>query len=176
MTIHKKYGTNFNTERIKLGLHPISEFHKVENTYWRDFYPEDPILRWKEILTNMEIANSTTYSNLNKNDRPFHKQKTVFYGTQVCFWQNFYGGEIDLFISPLDNKHHIELFIAYYSERLIPKNYFYANLDTVHNSELEFICGTHFIQEGLQVESSFPKGNITKEFADKLLTEWRIKK
>ena len=174
MTIHEKYGLHFNDKRIELGVYPIGDFQDVENDYWKDFYPDDPFKRWTEILTNTEIANSTTYTNPDTDEKPFHKQKTVFYGTHLCFLQNFYGGEIDLFVKPLDKERHIELFVAYYSDNLEPSNYFYADLDTVYNDRLEFICGGIIDHEHYQ-EEDIPKGNLTKEQADNLLKEWKIK-
>ena len=173
-TIHNKFGTNFNKERFELGVYPIDDFQDIKNNYWQDYYSVPPSTRRFQILTNTEIANSTTYINPDKDDKPFHKQKTVFYGTQLFFWQNFYGGETDLFVKPLDNDRHIELFVVYYSNNLDPSNYFYANLDTVNNNEPEFICGGIVDQE-YNEEDGIPKGNLTKQQADKLLTEWGMK-
>lgn len=172
--IHDKYGFDYNDNRIELGVYPIGDFQSVENDYWYDFYPDDPFKRWTEILTNTEIANTTTYTNPNIDEKPYHKQKTIYYGTHLCFWQNFYGGEIDIFVKPLDKEKHIELFVAYYSNDLEPSNYFYADLDTVYNDRLEFICGGMDNNEHEQ-EDNIPKGNMTKEQADKLLAEWKIK-
>lgn len=172
--MHDKYGPDYNDKRIELGLYPIGDFQSVENDYWDDFYPDDPFKRWTEILTNTEIANSTTYTNPNTDQKPYHKQKTIYYGTHLCFWQNFYGGETDIFVKPLDKEKHIELFVAYYSDDLKPSNYFYANLDTVYNERLEFICGGTVDHEQDQ-EDNISKGNMTKEQADSLLKEWKIK-
>ncbi|UII23187.1 hypothetical protein [Fulvivirga ligni] len=173
-TIHENYGPDYNQKRIELGVYPIDDFQNKENYYWEDFYPDDPFKRWAEILTNTEIVNSTTYINPDINDKPFHKQKTVFYGTHLCFWQNFHGGEIDLFVKPLDKERHIELFVAYYSDDLEPSNYFYAELDTVHNDTPEFICGG-IVDHKHHKEYDIPKGNLTKQQADILLSEWKMK-
>lgn len=171
--IHHKYSVEFNDERAELGVYPIGDFTNIQSTHWADIYPDDPLIRWKEILTNTEIANSTVYSNPNKSE-PFHAQKTIYFGTQLCFWNNSYGGEIDIFIKPLDEDRHIELFVAYYSEALAPNGYFYAELDTVYKDRVEFICGGVEDHEHDQ-QDYLPKGNFSKEQADSLLTEWRLK-
>lgn len=168
--IHNKYGIDFNDERKELGVYPINDFRDIKNDYWNDFSPDFPLTRWTAILTNKEIGNSTTYTNPDRSDKPFRKRKTVFYGTQLCFWQNYYGGEIDLCIKPIDDIRHIELFVVYYSDNIEPKNYFYADLDTVRKNQQEFICGTP-----LEDKYSIPKGNLTKLQADKLLIEWKLR-
>ena len=170
-TIHNKYGKDFNQERIGLSLYPIGNFQDVEKRYWEDFYPDNSFKRWTEILTNTEIATWTTYNNSPRDDKPFHYQKRVLFGTHLCFWQNFYEGETDLFIKPIDSERHIELFVSYYPDNLESSDYFYAYLDTIHKS----ICGTQFVGDEQDYEDYIAKRNLTKEQVDKLLTEWKIK-
>lgn len=153
-------------------MYPIEDFENVENQYWEDFYPDDLVKQWIEILTNTEIANLTTYSNPNRDEKPYHKEKTIFYGTHLFFWQNFYGGETDVFVKPIDNEKHIELFMAYYSDNLVPKSYFYANIDTIYKDRIE-LCGALGDHEHDR-EDNIPKGNMTKDQAYDLLTEWEL--
>lgn len=174
-TIHNKYGKEFNDRRIELGVYPIDDFQTIENEYWSDYCPDDPFKRWTEILTNADIANLTIYTNSDTASKPFHKQKIVLYGTQLCFWQNYYGGEIDSYIKPIDNESYMELFVVYYSDNVEPSNYFFADLDTIYKGRPPIVCGTPFAEEYQKANESFPRGNLTKEQADNLLIEWKIK-
>lgn len=167
-TIHNGYGVSFNDKRAELGVYPIDEFETKENSYWSDFYPDDPLMRWINILGNTEIANMTNYYNSELNNEPYHKAKTIYFGTQLCFWQNYYGGETDLFIKPLGNDDQMELYVSYFTGDESSKSYFYYNLDTVNINYPEFICGTP------DLEGEIPKGNLTKEQADSVLLEWGI--
>lgn len=168
--IHSKYDESFNTNRIKLGIPPVQEFQTTHPKYWKDLHPERPVSRWIEILTNEEIVNSITYTNQQEGEKPFHQSKEVIFETRLCFWQNFYAGEIDIFVKSIDKNQRLELIIAYFSENMEPGNYFYINLDTIHSNR----PGLTFVTDGFDPEGHVSKGNTSKKQADELLLEWGV--
>lgn len=159
---------------MALGVYPIEGFKTDSSKYWKDYLPHHPFSQWSHILSNVEIANSTTFTNSGEGKKPYHKSKDVIFGTQLCFWQNFYGAEVDVFIKPLDSNSHVELVVTYYSKYMVPANRFFARLDTVHPEDGTFMCCMAPC-EPYDTNNHLPKSNISKEQADTLLMNWGLK-
>lgn len=137
------------------------------------FRPDNPFTKWQWILSNKEIGTETHFYNDSTFDRPYHISKAIFYGTYLFFWQNFYGGEMDTFLNPIAKDTTLKLTVLYFSEDLEPGDFFYADLDTLYPGKPDiFICGTPLLEN----EQYFPRGNVSKNEADRILEMWRIKK
>lgn len=66
----------------------------------------------------------------------------------------------------------LKLTVFYLSEELKPGDFFYADLDTLYPDKPDiFICGTPFLEN----ERYLPRGNISKNEADRILEMWKIK-
>ena len=171
-SIQKNYWDDFNGFRKENGLIPLTQSKDTIIENWNDILPEHNFTKWKWILTNEEIATSSTFT-FDSSSIPYHSSKTIYYETQLLFWKNFYGGEIDAFINPVGSDTTIELTLVYHSKNLNPGNFFYANIDTNYTNKPDIlVCGTHLRNEK---SDQVPIGNITKMQADKILKQWGIR-
>lgn len=173
-SIHDSKGVSFDGERQKLGIYAIGQFERFEEYEWDHISQGNNYQKWKDILVNTQLANEYHYYYTQSKDSPYHESKRIVYGTQLFFWENFLGAEIDLFIKPIDSLRHIELEIIYYSKDAEPEYYFYANIDTIvdfvkidENVPELFSCGTGD-------DENIERGDITKEEADVILKNWGL--
>ncbi len=170
--MQKNYWGDFNDFRNENGLFPLSQSKDTIIENWENILPENQLTKWNWILTNEEIATSSIFT-FDSSSSPYHSSKTIYYGTHLLFWKNFYGGEIDVFINPLNGDSTAELTLAYHSKDLNPGNFFYANIDTNYIDKPDiFVCGTHLHNDE---SDHIPQGNISKQQADNILLEWGLK-
>jgi hypothetical protein len=168
-SFHDTFGPNYNNERLKKRIPTIDSFENVEYTTWDNYYDNNKIKKWLNILTNQEFTNASYYYNPELNNAIYHESKSIFYVTKTFFWQNELIGEMDLFVNSKDSIATYELVIAYIQEKN-KDYYFFANIDTTTSDRpLIFKCGTDSMDRVREV------GNITKLEADNILAEWGIK-
>lgn len=172
-SIQMHYWSDFNKTRVAKGIYPLVEAQDTITETWNNILPDNKLTKWEWILTNEEIATSSNFVYDSIKIRPYHHSKTIYYGTHLFFWKNFYGGEIDVFVNPVSSDTTIDLTIVYYSENLSSRDFFYANIDTLYpNKPNIFVCGTVFENDTIQ---RIPKGNISKHDADRIIMSWGIK-
>ncbi|MGB0429734.1 MAG: hypothetical protein ACPGLV_04610 [Bacteroidia bacterium] len=173
--IHKAYDEDFNAERKELGIYEIDSFNKLDLTKWNKHYLNS-IALFRDVILNREIANITTYSNDSIYNKPYHLEKRVYFGTHLFFWKNFYAGEIDEFINPIDGDKHIRLTTTYLTDAMNQPESFYADIDTIDRKHRHiFDCGTFLDGELIEDEEpEFFKGNITIQRANEILIDWGL--
>ena len=167
-SIHDSNGVSYDIERQKLGIYAIGQFERFEESEWEHFYHDDIYRRWKGILVNTELANEYHYYYQEKKDTPYHKSKRIVYGTQLLFWQNYHGAELDMFIKPIDSLRHIELEVIYISNEMETGGNFYAYIDTIDENAPElFFCGTEDVED-------IERDSISKKESDEILKKWGL--
>jgi hypothetical protein len=174
--IHKAYNKDFNSKRQELGVYEIHSFEKLELTKWNNQYLNSSVL-FRDVILNREIANISIYSNDSIYNKPYHLEKRIYFGTYMFFWKNFYAGEIDEFISPIDKDKHVRLTITYLTDAMDQPENFYADIDTIYKKHRHiFDCGT-FLNGDLtdDEEPEIFKGNITIQKANEILIDWGLK-
>jgi hypothetical protein len=177
-SLQEKYWGDFNDFRIENGIFPLYQSKDTIIENWTNILPNHKMAKWQWILTNEEIATTSTFT-YDSASKPYHKSKTIIYGSQLFFWNNFYGGEMDVFINPKSPDTTIELTLSYHSRNMNPGNVFYAHFDTLFTGALDYTSQTDFFYCGTSEHndkiSHFPQGNITKQEVDCLLFEWGFK-
>ncbi|NMM50857.1 hypothetical protein [Marinigracilibium pacificum] len=176
-TLHLNYLEDHKEFRNSKGIYPLSKANDTIVENWDNLFPDDKQYKWELILKNNPVGNQITFLYDSLATEPFHQSKTIFFDTRLFFWQNKYSGEIDVFLNPISTDTLIEMVITYNSQHYIHGEYFYANIDTIIQKEIDFFeCGTASYFNAIDYMEKYPKGNITKHRADEILKKWNLTK
>ncbi|UTW63064.1 hypothetical protein KFE98_02600 [bacterium SCSIO 12741] len=169
----KKYLAQFNSYREAQGIPLLYSFKDTTSENWLTHIQNHPGLYWKWILTNSEIGTRIDFANYAK-DQPYHASKSLFFANYLFFWDNYYAGENDVFINPLDDSTEVSLNIWYISKEFPDTTGFFCTLDTIdiHKPHI------HLCSLSDDFDPDDPKtiftSNLSKSEADRIIESWEL--
>jgi hypothetical protein len=176
-----KFGTEFNAQRIKIGLNQIPENWSSEKKTWDDWQDlsenyilDNQIQKYIEIFSLKDIRTAISYKNDSINKNELYQIKVSWMNSNLLFWRNKISSERDVYIRTTDSVTEENLVIRYYfKDDNGNKDYFEASYYQFNENDFGF-CGTPQIMEREQQRLSGKPyfGNITKKQADSILTNW----
>lgn len=174
-SIQFEYWDGYNNVRYEKGIYPLTKASDTIIESWGNIFPENQRIKWKRLLSNKELPTTSTFNYDSLELKPFHHSKTICFSTRLCFWQNYYYGETDVFIYPVSMDTLVELVVTYYSSDAKPGDFFYTNIDTVYKGKSEELGCVEVLElDFIEEIEQEPKGNITKTEADSILRDWNL--
>lgn len=178
--LYKRFDSNFNTTRSKLGLQNIDQNWTFKNYTWDNWtalgYGNDIFLeKYIALFETNDIPIDVIYKEKTK-DSSIIKSKYIALNSNLLFWKNRIASKTDYYEKLNDSCALEILSIQYYfQDDNNNKDYFEANYFLL-NKDIYF-CGTARLQEREEQRLSGKpyKGNITKKQADSILKNWKIK-
>lgn len=177
--MYEKYGVNYNSKRVQLGLNPlVQEWNKNPSTS-NPWFKNDPIngeIGLIDIFSATDIPIGYWCMKDSFDFKSTNNDKFIWFNTNLLFWRNGIRAESDTYAVVVNEEKYCTLTLTYHFEDDNGnKNYYEANYIESYADIIN--CGTEWeMEHEEQKKSGKPyAGNITKMQADSILNVWKRK-
>jgi hypothetical protein len=176
-----KYSADFNDERLKIGLKPVSDNWDSAKKTWDDWeeldewnFDDYQVTKLFKIFSLNNIRTGVIYNNDSSGQNDIFDSKFTLLNSNLLFWKNEISSEMDVYRRTIDSISSERLTIRYYfKDDNGNKDYFEANYYHINEND-DIFCGTPALMKRIEQRNSGKPyfGNLTKKQADSILKNW----